>query len=194
MLQYNSLYSYKIIPLEPILSSSDKDNKPRCSLSKLQRKSQYIQGRHHRLRLVFINILFCFPVTIPHLNLEKPPAHLLLYWCPHYAPYQALYALLCGQDQDFLIPDSHIGSSYHQRPCDHEEAIDGLPARLLAYPQNASTLQILDQDGELATLAEGYLVASKGGQAAEFMPVAHTRNDQVQQVGLRRGGVSFPIR
>ena len=48
-------------------------------------------------------------------------------------------------------------------------------------------IQVIDEGGKLAALQEGDLVDAKGSHAADLMPVAHPRDDPVQQVGQCRG-------
>jgi len=68
-----------------------------------------------------------------------------------------------------------------------EEVIDGLAALSPAYPQNPRAIQVIDNGGKLSALQERDLVDTEGDQATDFMPVAHPRDDPVQQVGQGRG-------
>ena len=68
-----------------------------------------------------------------------------------------------------------------------EEAIDGVAALPLAHPQDLRPVQVVDEGGELPALAVGDLVDPERGQAADGVPVAHPRDDSMQQVGQGRG-------
>ncbi len=68
-----------------------------------------------------------------------------------------------------------------------EEAIDGVAALARADPQDLRAVQVIDEGGELATLAEGDLVDPERGQAPDGVPAAHPRDDPMQQVGQGRG-------
>ena len=56
-----------------------------------------------------------------------------------------------------------------------------------ADPHDPRPVQVVDEGGELAALAERDLVDPERGQAADGVPVAHPRDDPVQQVGEGRG-------
>jgi len=68
-----------------------------------------------------------------------------------------------------------------------EEAINGVAPLARADPQDPRAVQVIDERGELSTLAKGDFVDPEGGHAADRMPVAHPRDDPVQQVGQGRG-------
>ncbi len=68
-----------------------------------------------------------------------------------------------------------------------EEAVNCLVALTQAHPQDTRTIQVINKGGKLAALAEGDFVSTEGDQATDFMPIANTRNDPVQQVGQCRG-------
>ena len=46
---------------------------------------------------------------------------------------------------------------------------------------------VVDEGGEFTTLAVGDLVDTESGHTADFVPLAHSRDDPVQQVGQGRG-------
>ena len=68
-----------------------------------------------------------------------------------------------------------------------EEPVNALSALALADPQDPGAVQIIDQGGELAALAEGDLVDAQGGYTADFMAVSYPVDDPVQQVRECRG-------
>jgi len=66
-----------------------------------------------------------------------------------------------------------------------KEAIDRLPAFTFAHPQDAGTIQVVDDRGELPAFAVRDLIDSYRGQAAYSVPVARPVDDPVQQVRQR---------
>ena len=68
-----------------------------------------------------------------------------------------------------------------------EEPVNALSALALSDPQDPGAVQIIDQGGELAALAEGDLVDAQGGYTADFMAVSYPVDDPVQQVRECRG-------
>jgi len=68
-----------------------------------------------------------------------------------------------------------------------EESVNRLAALTPAYPQDTSTVQIIDDGGVFTALAEGDLINTESLHAPDLMAISHAVDNPVQEVGERRG-------